>query len=58
MATTKEDTRELLSILRTMDVPKEKQGDYHWLVRNLRLKNENHPKFHIAMAIIRSILMD
>lgn len=52
----KDDFRELVRILKTMDVPKDRYEDTHWLVRNLRINNSNHPKFHIAMAIIRDIL--
>lgn len=52
----KKQTNELQAILRTMDIPKNKKNDLIWLLRNLRIKNSNHPKFHIAMAIIRELL--
>ena len=52
----KQTTNELRAILKTMDVPKDRKDDLIWLLRNLRIKNSNHPRFHLAMIVIRELL--
>lgn len=54
------DTRklhiELASILDDMDVPKHREQDFHWLNRNLSIRNSTHPNFPEAMKIIKELL--
>ena len=56
--------RELLSILKKMDVPqgrdwldsRERTRNMLWLMRNMGIRNSQHPDFHRAMAIIRELI--
>jgi len=56
----KDAQRELWSLLRQMDVPKERkydnQRDWLWLMRNLGIRNGNNPKYHVTMAVLRELL--
>ena len=46
---------ELQNILATMDIPEFRKKDLGWLRRNLFVRNEEHPKFPIAMKLIREL---
>lgn len=48
--------KELQSILKTMDVPAFRTTDNKWLLRNLAVRNKEHPQFKRAMEIIVSLL--
>ncbi len=41
-------------MLLTMDVPINRLTDYRWLIRNLPIRNSNHPQIEIAMEFIRT----
>lgn len=45
----------LSSILKTMEVPPDRFTDMGWLMRNLSIRNSNHPKFVHAKILIRRI---
>jgi len=45
----------LQKILETMDVPKMRLNDRAWLLRNLGVRNKEHPDFEKAMSLIRDI---
>ena len=49
-------TKELNEILDQMDIPDSRKHDISWLVRNLGIRNSNHPACNKAMLIIKSIL--
>ena len=57
MNTDKTLCRELNQSLRKMDVPRDKIGDYKWLIVNLGKKNSNHPEYHRAMSVLREIIL-
>lgn len=45
----------LHEILETMDVPENRKNDPDWLLRNLGIRNRNHPDFEKAMSIINAL---
>ncbi len=52
--------RQLVSILDTMDVPKERKDitisrNLFWLLRNLGIRNGQHKEFKIAMGFIKRL---
>lgn len=46
------DCKELMDILNTMNIPEQRKNDKFWLIRNLGIKNSDHPGFQDAMNII------
>ena len=46
-------TDRLNEILKTMDVPKERTNDYRWLIRNLGIRNGNHPLLNEAIELLK-----
>jgi hypothetical protein len=50
------DEERLKSILSRMDVPETRKTDLRWLLRNLGIRNKNHPDFLEAMGLIGAIL--
>ena len=55
------DKNELENILRTMDIPKmrldvNKPENLRWLVRNIRVRNSEHPEVDKAHELIRAIM--
>ena len=50
----------LVEILRTMDLPKQRvdQLDLSWLVRNIGVRNSEHPDFKEAVDLLRSMSRD
>jgi hypothetical protein len=51
------NSTKLQKILMRMDVPAQRKHDYHWLARNLAIRNRNHPKIQEALVLV-SILME
>jgi len=47
------DARTLEALLADMDVPPVRRGDMHWLMRNLAVRNADHPNFAEAMRQIK-----
>jgi len=43
----------LKEILETMDIPVQRLSDRGWLMRNLAIRNQDHPDFDEAMSLIR-----
>ena len=43
----------LTRILGTMDVPQQRKSDTLWLLRNLAVRNRNHPQFAEAVEMLR-----
>jgi hypothetical protein len=39
-----------------MDVPATRLGDYHWLLRNIGIRNTEHPKLMLAINLIKGVL--
>jgi len=50
------DSKRLQDILKTMDVPRFRRTDSQWLVRNLAVRNRDHPMFPEAMAVVKRLL--
>lgn len=44
---------ELNDILRTMEVPEARLNDTGWLMRNLGIRNGNHPDFQRAIWLVK-----
>lgn len=44
---------ELKNTLDKMDVPEARKTDFGWLLRNLGIRNSNHPDFEKAIGLIR-----
>lgn len=44
------------SILDTMDVPKGRRNDLQWLLRNLAIRNGQHPRYAEAVLLIKKLL--
>jgi hypothetical protein len=49
---------QLNKILQTMDVPKSRFSDYNWLLRNLFIRNSEHPNFRKAVDLIKRIIKE
>lgn len=54
--------RDLLIILKSFDLPdyrktKTTHQNFEWLYKNLKVKNENHPKYNEAMEKIKNQLL-
>lgn len=47
--------QQLKDILNTMDVPEGRKKDWGWLMRNLSVRNSDHPKFNEAVGLLKSI---
>lgn len=45
----------LQEILETMDVPELRKGDMRWLIRNIGVKNSNHPDINEAKALLAKL---
>lgn len=50
---TNEDKLE--SILNTMDIPPFRKNDMGWLIRNITIRNNNHPQINEAIQLIKNI---
>lgn len=50
-----EATKVLQSYTKEMDVPENRQTDFHWLSRNLFIRNGDHKNFMPAMRIIKQL---
>lgn len=44
--------QELCQILESMDIPEKRREDYHWLLRNLLIRNNTHPRVKEALDLI------
>lgn len=42
----------LCQILESMDIPETRKEDYHWLLRNLLVRNGTHPRVKEALDLI------
>jgi hypothetical protein len=53
----KEPYVRLLDLMRTMDLPFERliHRDWKWLLRNVRIRNGNHPKIEKVMFLLRKV---
>lgn len=47
----------LAEILASMDVPEARKQDWRWLLRNLGIRNANHPDFNDAIILIKAKLI-
>jgi hypothetical protein len=51
---------ELVSILKTMDVPRRRcelsKSNLRWLARNIAVRNREHPQFEDAFNLIKLLL--
>ena len=45
----------LLGLLKTMNIPEARLKDVNWLIRNLPIRNSQHPNFTRAMTILIGI---
>ncbi len=43
----------IFEILKTMDVPELRRGDFQWLLRNLYVRNSNHPQYNEVVTLIK-----
>ena len=43
----------LKTLLDKMDVPQQRKTDFPWLLRNLAIRNSNHPNFQEAINLIK-----
>lgn len=50
-----DNTDRLVEILKTMEIPEGRKGDYFWLRRNLMFNNSTHPDFEEAIRILKQI---
>jgi len=46
----------LKEILNTMNVPESRKKDFSWLIRNLGIKNINHPDLKEALELIKILI--
>ena len=46
---------ELANLLSTMDIPVLRREDLGWLSRNLGIRNQDHPNFAEAIALIQKL---
>lgn len=51
-----EDKELFASLIKDMDVPEFRRTDYHWLSRNLFVRNSEHPNFKQAIEVLKKIL--
>jgi hypothetical protein len=49
---------ELHEALKKMDIPPDRFNDLNWLLRNMGIKNRNHPDFYRAEYIVRVLKRD
>lgn len=45
----------LENILNQMDIPQFRKNDMGWLMRNIRIRNQNHPDIEEAVSLINTI---
>lgn len=45
---------ELQQILKTMNIPEKRLGDFNWLLRNIGIRNAAHPKLQRAIELLKS----
>jgi len=45
----------LEQILNTMDIPESRKQDFNWLIRNLGIRNINHPDLREALELIKNL---
>lgn len=43
----------ILELLKDMDVPELRRGDFQWLLRNLYIRNSKHPHYNEVMTLIK-----
>ena len=55
MTDIQESHEALQKILKTMDVPEQRLNDRGWLIRNLAVRNKEHPDFERAISLIRDM---
>lgn len=46
----------LKNLLDMMDVPEHRKGDFQWLIRNLGIRNSQHPYFEAVMNQLKKEL--
>ncbi|MFN9959533.1 MAG: hypothetical protein ACK55I_41120 [bacterium] len=46
---------QLGDVLKTMDIPEMRKKDIAWLMRNLAVRNQDHPNFMEAQRLINVI---
>lgn len=49
------DEETLETILNDMDIPPFRKNDLGWLIRNIQIRNSNHPKINEALNLIKTI---
>ena len=47
------DIQKFDELVSTMDIPQERLHDWNWLIRNLGIRNSNHPNFQEAKQMIK-----
>ena len=40
-------------LIETMDLPENRRHDWFWLIRNMQIRNKNHPNFQTAFAFVK-----
>jgi len=43
----------ILELVKTMDVPELRRGDFQWLLRSLYIRNSKHPHYNEVMTLIK-----
>lgn len=49
------DEETLETILNDMDIPPFRKNDLGWLIRNIQIRNSDHPKINEALNLIKTI---
>lgn len=48
----------LTEILSQMDIPDKRKDDFRWLLRNLFIRNAEHPNFEESLVLIKERLLN
>lgn len=46
------------SLTADMDIPEQRKHDWHWLRRNMGVRNSNHENFEQANSLLRIIIRE
>lgn len=46
----------LHEILDSMDIPEQRKKDFYWLLRNLSIRNSEHPKYEEAISLLKKLV--
>jgi len=51
-----DEESDLNDILDTMHVPPDRRSDYHWLIRNLGIRNSENPRYPRAKVLLKILV--